>query len=166
MAAAATIGGNDSPSAPISFALHLERHCDLALGAPDEAVLGDQPFIQVVRERGRAADQLDLLVVLDGPQLLDEPAGRHQLGGIADEVREPPVRADRQVRVVEADPQPSVLGTPFVMTWPPARAGRLRPPDLVVGELRAGPARSTGSRCTKSRWPGPMSTIPFVPRSR
>jgi hypothetical protein len=66
--------------------------------------------------------------------------GRHQLGGFADELREPPVRADRQVRVVEAHPQPSLLGTPFFddLRHQLEDVG-LRPSDLVVAQLRPDP---------------------------
>ena len=58
-----------------------------------ESVLGDQPLVGSVGDLRGAAHRLDLAGVLDGAQLLDQAAGRHQLGGVPDEARQPLVGA-------------------------------------------------------------------------
>src|SRR5438270_669913 len=51
---------------------------ELSLGAPDEPLLG-HCGVHLVRDRRRPPDRVELLVVLDGAQLFDEPAARHEL---------------------------------------------------------------------------------------
>jgi len=81
----------------------LERDRDLALGAPDQAV-ADDALEGGVRELGGDPDALDLLGVLDGPNALDQSAGRDQLHAFGQQLPHPHMLSHRYVRVVEAEP--------------------------------------------------------------
>jgi len=56
----------------------LELDRDLALGAPGEAAL-HEPLVDLVNERCSVGDRRDLRFVLDDPEVLDDPARRHEL---------------------------------------------------------------------------------------
>ena len=81
-------------------ALELER--DPALGPPRQSALGECAQ-RLVDDRGRAGDALDLALLLDHPQILHQPARRHELHSLGNQLGQPPVRLYRQVLVVEAD---------------------------------------------------------------
>jgi hypothetical protein len=94
------------PLAP-HLRLELERH--LALGPPRQAALR-HPAEDLVGERRRRADPLELLRLLDGPQPLDEPAGRDELDALPHQPLEPLEALHAQLVVLEPHPPAEPLG--------------------------------------------------------
>ena len=88
--------------APAHRRLEVER--DVALGAAHQPALEDL-LERRVRERGGGADGVELGRVLDQAQRLDRPAGGDELDVLAHERAQPAVLADRELGVVEAEPQ-------------------------------------------------------------
>ena len=100
-AAAATIGGKETPVGPEVLGPSLERERNLVLGVPGQAVFGDQPPVEVVRDRRGGSDGAHLPLVLDGAQVLHQPARRHELDSISRQLGELRVGAHGHVGLVE-----------------------------------------------------------------
>ena len=96
---AATTVGNDTPSAPASRKRPLDPPHELALRAAAEALPGERAE-DLVRERPRAAHDLDLLLVLHRPQRLDETRRWHGVDAGFDQSAVPGIR---QMRLLEPD---------------------------------------------------------------
>ena len=74
-----------------------EGEREVSLGATHEPLLG-QSCVRLARDLGRAADELELVLRLDGPQALDLATARHEVdSGVAKHL---PVRI-REVRPLE-----------------------------------------------------------------
>jgi hypothetical protein len=84
--------------------LLLEREGDGALRAAGQALLAQDP-VDLVGQRRGGADALDLLGLLDGAQALDQPARRHELDPLGQQLAQARVAADGHVVVLEAEPQ-------------------------------------------------------------
>ncbi len=102
----------------------LEPPGELALGPPDPG-LAAQCLERRVGRMGRAAQRVELLLVLDRPQPLDEPRARHQLEPAGGERL---VARVAQVRRLEAVP----AGEPLADVGQ-QRAGRLDELDALDG---------------------------------
>ena len=76
---------------------------DITLGSSGEAAL-QHPLIDTVGELSRRRDALELVGLLDDPQLLDQIAGGNQTDVVTDGRLQPGELADAQLRVLEADP--------------------------------------------------------------
>ena len=57
----------------------LEPPGDVDLGAADDRLVREG-LVDGIDDRGRAADRLELALVLDAAERLDEPLGRNELG--------------------------------------------------------------------------------------
>src|SRR5437016_9958359 len=97
-----------------------DRPGDISLRAPGEG-LSCQPLVDAIRDRARATDRVELLLVLDGAQRFDEARPRDELqasgaerlvSGVGDECRleadatgQPPrqIRKERPIRLDELD---------------------------------------------------------------
>ena len=68
----------------------------------------EEPRERLVGERRRRRDRCDLVGLLDRAQPLDEPARRHQLDPLGQQLAQPRVLAHGHVRVLEPEPQLAV----------------------------------------------------------
>ena len=71
--------GNETPVRVRLVQELLEAPGELALGPADDAALVREAFERDVRDLGRAADRVELVLVLDRAQLLDEAVARDRL---------------------------------------------------------------------------------------
>ena len=102
--AAATIEGKLGPEAPRA------RICSSAASATARSVRPtspqpEQPGVDVVDQRRRGADRVELLRLLDRPLRLDEPAGGDELDPVRERLAQPGVRPHRHLLVLEPEPQ-------------------------------------------------------------
>ena len=74
-----TIASNAGSSAPSSWKSRVMSQATSRSRAADERLLAHEPLEHPVGDRARAPDRLELALVLDRPQLLDEPLPRHEL---------------------------------------------------------------------------------------
>ena len=96
--------GEARPGGAAGAHLLLGGERDRALGPADEPP-AEQPGVDVVDQRRRGADRVELLRLLDRPLRLDEPAGGDELDPVRERLAQPGVRPHRHLLVLEPEPQ-------------------------------------------------------------
>src|SRR3954447_17266705 len=103
-APAATIGGNDTASAPMRRIVNSRPSATVRSGRPAEAA-GQDVGERVVGELRRGADAVELVGVLHDAQPFDGPARGHELDALTHEAAELVAVADAHLQVVEPETQ-------------------------------------------------------------
>ena len=154
----ATIGGNDAASAP------RRRIVVSRSSATSRSVRPTSPRSRTSSSAASASAaaarmRVELGRVLDQAQRLDRPAGGDELDVLAHERAQPAVLADRELGVVEAEPQRPVggqlrddpveqVGVDLARPAPVELLGRLR----EVAEVGDEPAHAVGPDERRRRW--------------